>query len=76
MSPQTWSAGSCPHLLDLVQPLLVGLQLGHEGLVLQPLAVEVPGLVVGHVLGRQHLLTDPQGQLQGQQRPSGSGTRV
>ena len=54
------------YLLDLIQPLLVGLQLGHEGLVFQPLAVEVPGLVVRHVLGRQHLLVDPQGQLEKQ----------
>ena len=52
------------YLLDLVQPLLVGLQLGHEGLMFQPLAVEVPGLVVRRVLSRQHLLVDPQSQLE------------
>lgn len=52
------------YLLDLVQPLFVGLQLGHEGLVLQPLAVQVSGLVVAHVLSREHLLIDPQRQLQ------------
>lgn len=52
-----------PYLLDLVQPLFVGLKFGHEGLVFQPLAVQVPGLVVGHVLSCEHLLVDPQRQL-------------
>ncbi|KAF3841778.1 hypothetical protein F7725_023729 [Dissostichus mawsoni] len=41
----------------MAPPLLVGLQLGHEGLVFQPFAVQVPGLVVRHVLSRQHLLS-------------------
>lgn len=54
---------STPYLLDFVQPLFVGLELGHERLVLQPLAVQVSGLVVRQVLSCEHLLTDPQGQL-------------
>lgn len=51
-------------LVDFVEPVLVGGQLSHEGLMLQPLAVEVPGLVVRRVLSRQHLLVDPHGQLE------------
>lgn len=49
---QTVAMNDPLYLLDLVQPLFVGLQLSHEGLVLQPLAVQVPGLVISHVLGR------------------------
>lgn len=51
------------HLVHLVQPVLIGGQLSHERLVLLPLGVQVAGLVVGHVLGRQHLLIDPEFQL-------------
>lgn len=54
------------HLVHLVQPVLVGGQLSHERLVLLPLGVQVAGLVIGHVLGRQHLLIDPELQLDGQ----------
>lgn len=54
------SSAAVAHLFDLLQPLFVGLQLGHEGLVFQPLAVEVPGLIISHVLSRQHLLADPK----------------
>lgn len=55
-----WIASSAAHLFDLLQPLFVGLQLGHKGLVFEPLAVEVPGLIISHVLSRQHLLADPK----------------
>lgn len=67
--------GSChvAYLVHLVQPVLVGGQLGHERLVLLPLGVQVAGLVVGHVLGRQHLLVDPEFQLE--RAESGDGER-
>lgn len=58
------STAAATDLFDLLQPLFVGLQLSHKGLVFQPLAVEVPGLIISHVLSRQHLLTDPKRQLQ------------
>lgn len=52
------------YLVNLVQPVFIGGQLSHEGLVLLPLAVEVSGLIIGHVLSCQHLLIYPQSQLQ------------
>lgn len=52
------------YLVNLVQPVFIRGQLSHEGLVLLPLAVEVSGLIIGHVLSRQHLLIYPQCQLQ------------
>lgn len=58
------SSAAVAHLFDLLQPLFVGLQLGHKGLVFQPLAVEVPGLIISHVLSCQHLLADPKRQLE------------
>lgn len=65
------------NLVHFVEPALVGGQLGHEGLVLEPFAVQVPGLVVRRVLGREHLLVDPQSQLKqeggGDQRGVESG---
>lgn len=64
------------HLVHLVQPVLVGGQLSHERLVLLPLGVQVAGLVVGHVLGRQHLLIDPELQLDGQRPGREEGPRA
>lgn len=52
------------YFVNLVQPIFVGGQLSHESLVLLPLAVEVSGLIIGHVLSSQHLLIYPQCQLQ------------
>ena len=61
------------YLVHLVQPVLIGSQLSHERLVLLPLCVQVAGLVIGHVLGRQHLLINPEFQLD--QADSGDGER-
>lgn len=62
-------AGKCSitNLIHFVKPTLVRGQLSHEGLMLQPFAVEVPGLIVRRVLSRQHLLIDPQSQLRGRE---------
>lgn len=56
------------NLMDFVKPAFVRGQLGHEGLVLEPLAVQVAGLVVRRVLSRQHLLIDPENQLEERER--------
>ncbi len=58
MIHKTW-----PHLIDFVQPVFVGGQLCHEGLMFLPLAVKISGLIIRHVLCCQHLLIDPQRQL-------------
>lgn len=52
-----------PHLVDFVEPVLIGRQFGHEGLVLLPPAVQIPCPVVRGVLSGQHLLVYPQGEL-------------
>lgn len=53
------------YLFNLLQPLFVGCELCHECLMLQPLAVQVPCLIIGHILGCEHLLIDPEGELKG-----------
>lgn len=64
------------NLVHFVEPTLVRRQLRHEGLMLQPFAVEVPGLIVRRVLSRQHLLIDPQSQLEdGEDKQGGSGVK-
>lgn len=50
-------------LIHFVEPVLVGGQLSHEGLVFEPLAVKVPGLIIRRILSCQHLLIDPHSQL-------------
>lgn len=37
---------SVTNLVHFVEPVLVGGQLSHEGLMFQPFAVEVPGFIV------------------------------
>lgn len=62
------------YLVYFGQPVLVGRQLGHEGLMLQPFAVEVPGLVVRRVLSCQHLLVDPHGELRQREEGLSAGS--
>lgn len=52
------------YLFNLLQPLFVGCKFCHECLMLQPLAVQVPRLIIGHILGCEHLLIDPEGELE------------
>lgn len=70
-------SGHITNLVHLVEPTLVRRQLRHEGLMFQPFAVEVPGLIVRRVLSRQHLLIDPQSQLEdGEDEQVGSGIKT
>lgn len=64
------------NLIDFVEPAFVRGQLGHEGLVLEPLAVQVAGLIVGRVLSCQHLLVDPESQLEGETALQESNTET
>lgn len=49
------------YLINLLQPAMVRCQFCHEGLMLQPLGVQIPRFIIGLVLGCQQLLFDPDG---------------
>lgn len=52
-----------PHPLDLLQPLLILSQLGHERLVPEPSLMQLVAVFSSPVPCHQHLLMDPAIQL-------------
>lgn len=52
-----------PHPLDLLQPLLILSQLGHEGLVPEPSLMQLVAVFSRAIPRHQHLLMDPAIQL-------------
>ena len=51
------------HRVDALQPPLVGGQLCHERLVLQPFVVKVSCFIIGDILRCQQLVIDPESEL-------------
>lgn len=52
------------YLFNLLQPFFVGCKFCHKCLMLQPFAVQVPCLIIGHILGCKHLFIDPEWELE------------
>lgn len=51
------------YLFNLLQPFFVGCKFCHKCLMLQPFAMQVPCLIIRHILGCKHLFIDPEWEL-------------